>query len=85
MWEMAVVPVDNRGRLTLPKDVVARGSRAVVIPAGSFVVVIPLPEEPVKHAGSWLPSMKSRKDLKKMAEEQARKDAAKRARRRRQI
>jgi len=81
---MAVVPVDNRGRLTLPKDV-ARGSRAVVIPAGSFVVVIPLPEEPVKHAGSWLPSMKSRKDLKKMAEEQASKDATKRARRRKQI
>lgn len=82
---MAVVPVDDRGRLTLPKNVVARGARAVVIPAGSFVVVIPLPEEPVKHAGSWLSSTKSRNHLKRIAEEQARKDATKRARRRKQI
>lgn len=83
--EMAVVPVDDRGRITLPKDAVARGAKAVVIPAGSFVVVIPLPKEPLKHAGSWLPSKRSRQDLKKMAEVLAKRDAIKRARRRKQI
>lgn len=82
---MAVVPVDDRGRITLPKDAVTRGSRAVVIPAGSFVVVIPLPKEPLKKAASWLPSKHSRLDLKKKAEVLAQKDAVKRAKRRRQI
>jgi len=81
--EMAVVPVDDRGRITLPKD--ARGGRAVVISAGSFVVVIPLPKEPLKQAGSWLPSKHSRQDLKKMAEVLAKRDAMKRARRRKQF
>ena len=82
---MAVVPVDDRGRITLPKDTIARGVRAVVIPAGTFVVVIPLPKEPLKQARSWLPSKRSRQDLKKMAEVLAKRDAMKRARRRKQI
>lgn len=82
---MAVVPVDDRGRITLPKDAVRRGAKAVVIQAGSFVVVIPLAREPLKQASSWLPSKHSRRHLKDLAEDLARRDAVKRAKRRRQI
>ena len=82
--EMAVVPVDDRGRITLPKDV-PRGAKAVVIQAGSFVVVIPLAREPLKHASSWLASRRTRRHLKDLAEELGRRDAVRRAKRRRQI
>lgn len=82
---MAVVPVDDRGRITLPKDTLPRGEKAVVIQAGSFVVVIPLAKQPLKQASSWLTSKHSRQHLKDLAEDLARKDAVKRAKRRRQI
>ncbi len=82
---MTVVPVDDRGRLTLPKESIIRGTKAAVIPAGSFVVVIPLPKEPLVEAGSWLPSKRSRKELKKLAEGLAEKESIKRAKRHRQI
>jgi bifunctional DNA-binding transcriptional regulator/antitoxin component of YhaV-PrlF toxin-antitoxin module len=82
---MAVVPVDDRGRITLPKDTLPRGEKAVVIRAGSFVVVIPLAKQPLKQASSWLVSKRSRRHLKDLAEDLARKDAVKRAKRRRQI
>jgi hypothetical protein len=80
---MTIVPVDDRGRITLPKDIVPRGGKTVVIPAGSFVVVIPLTQQLLKQA-SWLASKHSRQYLKDLAENLARRDAVKRARRRRQ-
>jgi len=82
---VAVVRVDERGRITLPRGLGVRGGRAVIIPAGSFFVVIPLPERPVEVSGGWLPSEKGRDELKAMAEELARRDAVKRARRRGQL
>ena len=77
--------MDDRGRITLPKESMIRNTKAVVIPAGSFVVVLPLPKEPLTEAGSWLPSKHSRTDLKKLAERLAKRESVKRAKRRKQI
>jgi bifunctional DNA-binding transcriptional regulator/antitoxin component of YhaV-PrlF toxin-antitoxin module len=81
---MVVVPIDERGRLTIPKEIGIRDTRAIIIPAGSFIVAIPLPREPHREAEGWLDTDKTRSELKALAEEAAMEDAAKRARRRRQ-
>lgn len=82
---MALVSVDERGRLLIPKELGVRGARAIVIPAGSFFVIIPLPKQPSEFAKAWLSTHKGRSDLKAAAERSARKDAIARARRRKQI
>ncbi len=82
---MSVVRVDERGRLTLPKKTGIRNTRVAVIPAGSFVVLIPIPPKPSKYAKDWLDTDKGRKELKKLAEDLARKDAVERAKRRNQL
>ena len=86
MWvKMAVVPVDERGRLTIPKELGIRNTRAILIPAGSFIVAIPLPENPVEKAEGWLKTGKTRVELKRLSEEKAREDAVSRAKRREQL
>jgi bifunctional DNA-binding transcriptional regulator/antitoxin component of YhaV-PrlF toxin-antitoxin module len=82
---MSVVEIDERGRMTVPKKLGLRKSRALVIPAGSFFVTIPLPKAPQKEAEKWLPSSEERKSLKIEAEKLASQDAVKRAKRRRQL
>lgn len=82
---MPVVSIDERGRMTFPKKTGVRGERAVLISVGSYYTVIPIPEEPEKYAEGWLGTEKSRKELKKLAEEAAKKDAEKRAQRRDQL
>lgn len=82
---VAIVRVDERGRMVIPREFGVRATRAVVIPAGSFFVVIPLPGAPHEKAGRWLPSARSRAELKRAAEGAARRDAAERARRRGQL
>ena len=82
---ISVVNIDERGRLTLPKEMGLRKARAVVISAGSFAVVIPLPPRPVEVGGSWLSTKRRRGELKSLAETLGRKDAVVRAKRRRQI
>lgn len=82
---MTLVFIDERGRITLPKEIRQKGGRAIVIPAGSFAVVIPVSEPVEKGAYRWLKSKKERRELKTIAEERAREDAAGRAGRRRQI
>ncbi|MBS7247853.1 MAG: hypothetical protein QXW47_11815 [Candidatus Jordarchaeales archaeon] len=79
---MAVVSVDERGRLTLPRNFGVRSTKAVVIPAGSFIVVIPLPGKPSEHAEGWLSTEKSARELKDEAERAAMMDARGRAERR---
>ena len=81
---MAVVSVDDRGRLTIPKELGIRGTRAIIIPAGSFFVAIPLPEVPLEAAEGWLDSDKTRGQLKASADKHAAEDAVGRARRRKQ-
>ncbi|MBS7645698.1 MAG: hypothetical protein QXR65_07090 [Candidatus Bathyarchaeia archaeon] len=43
---MAVVKMDARGRMTIPKEIGVRDVKAIVIPAASFFVTIPLPGKP---------------------------------------
>jgi bifunctional DNA-binding transcriptional regulator/antitoxin component of YhaV-PrlF toxin-antitoxin module len=81
---MAVVIVDERGRLTIPSELHVRDTKATLIPAGSFLIVVPIPSQPLVASASWLHTKLSNKELKALAEKQARKDAVKRARRRRQ-
>ena len=82
---MAVVVVDERGRLTIPSDFQVRDTKATLIPAGPFLIIIPLPTHPVEASGGWLRTTLCWKELKALAEKQERKDAVKRARRRKQL
>ena len=82
---MAVVNIDSRGRLTIPRKMKVKSTKAIIIPAGSFFIIIPIPPEPVKYAKNWLKTSRTRRGLKKMAEELARKDTVKRAKRRKQL
>jgi len=43
---MVIVNIDERGRMTIPKEMGVRKTRAIVMPAGSFIVTIPLPRAP---------------------------------------
>ena len=79
---MSVVEIDERGRMTIPKKIGIKKSRAIVIPAGTFFITIPLPENPSKEAGGWLSTNKERKELKVEAEKLAKEDAVNRAKRR---
>jgi hypothetical protein len=81
---MAVVSVDQRGRLSIPRELGIRSARAILIPAGSFLVVVPIPKEPSEYAEGWLRTTKSRPELRTMAERLARREAVMRARRRKQ-
>ena len=82
---MAVVVVDDRGRLTIPRELDIRSTRATLIPAGPFLVIVPIPSRPLEASASWLDTKLSRKELKALAEKAARKDALKRAKRRKQF
>jgi len=82
---MAVVVVDDRGRLTIPSEFDIRGTRATLIPAGPFLIIVPIPSRPLEASASWLDTKLSRKELKALAEKTARKDALKRAKRRKQF
>ncbi len=65
--------------MVIPKEVGIRDTNAIVIPAESFLVVIPLPKTP---EGGWIITKKSRRELKDLAEKVGRKDAIEGARRR---
>ena len=82
--KMSIVSVDDRGRITIPKELGIRNTRVVIIPAGSFFVTIPLPESPMKTAEGWLDSEKTKAELKAAAEKKASVDAVERAKRRKQ-
>ena len=82
---MPVVEIDERGRMTIPKKIGVKQSRAIVIPAGSFFITIPLARTPEKEAEKWLPTSEERKELKVEAERLAREDAVSRAKRRHQL
>jgi len=82
---MSVVEIDERGRMTIPKKIGIKQSRAIVISAGSFFITIPLTKTPEKEAEKWLPALGERNELKVEAEKLAREDARSRAKRRHQL
>ena len=81
---MSVVEVDDRGRFTIPKEIGLRGTKVIVVSAGTFFVVLPLQGDPYEYAKSWLRTDKSTEELKHEAEEAASEDADSRRGRRRQ-
>jgi bifunctional DNA-binding transcriptional regulator/antitoxin component of YhaV-PrlF toxin-antitoxin module len=82
---MSVVEIDERGRMTIPKKLGIKKTRAIVIPASSFFIIIPLSRNSRKSAESWLATTKNRKELKVEAEKLAQEDAVNRAKRRKQL
>jgi len=82
---LSVVEIDDRGRMTIPKEMGLRGSRAAIIPAGSFLVVVPIAGDPYQVASGWLDTEREAKALKEAAEGKAAEDATVRARRRGQL
>jgi bifunctional DNA-binding transcriptional regulator/antitoxin component of YhaV-PrlF toxin-antitoxin module len=82
---MTIVTVDDRGRMTIPKEIGVKKTRAIIIPAGTFFVTIPLPTAPYEQAREWLTSQQDKKELKALAEKTAKEDAVKRAKRRKQL
>ena len=75
---MSIVSVDDRGRMTIPKEMGLRGTRAVIIHAGSFIVAIPLPTDPHKVAEGWLDTDKTTSELKAGTDKTAQEEASKR-------
>lgn len=73
------------GRLTIPKELALRSTRVALVPAGSFFIVIPIPNRPLESSAKWLGTKHTRKNLKALAEKAARQDAVERAKRRSQI
>jgi bifunctional DNA-binding transcriptional regulator/antitoxin component of YhaV-PrlF toxin-antitoxin module len=82
---MSVVEIDERGRMTIPKKMGLKKSRALVIPAGSYFLTIPLPKSPQEEAEKWLDTKKDHEELKVQAEKIAQEDAVARAKRRKQL
>lgn len=82
---MSVIEIDERGRMTIPKKIGAKKTRAIVIPAGSFFITIPLTKPPEREAEKWLQTAKKRDELKVEAEKLAQQDAMERAKRRQQL
>jgi bifunctional DNA-binding transcriptional regulator/antitoxin component of YhaV-PrlF toxin-antitoxin module len=72
---MPVVEIDERGRMTIPKKMGLKESRAIVILAGQFFITIHLTKAPEKAAEKWLPTSKERGELKVEAEKLAQEDA----------
>ena len=80
---MSMVEIDERGRMTILEKIGIKQSRAIVIPAGSFFITIPLTKTLEREAEAWLPASRECKELKVEAEKLARQDAVNRAKRRR--
>lgn len=82
---MPVVEIDERGRMTIPKKLGLKKTKAIIIPAGSFFVTIPLVKAPQKETEKGFTSNKEHRELKNLAEEAATQDAVNRAKRRHQF
>ncbi len=82
---MFVVKVDEWDRMVLPKLLGLRETRVVIISAGSFFVVVPIPEKPLETAEGWLSSHSERGQFKELAEKATREDTLKRAKRRKHL
>lgn len=77
-----MVEIDQRGRLTLPRELRSEGKgRAFIISAGTFLVLIPISNKPAEVAMDWLKSDRETVQLRKLAEMKARDEAVSRAKR----
>ena len=75
---MSIIELDERGRMTLPKDVrksMGIGNKVLMINAGDHLKIIPLPSDPLKVLHGAFNTKKSFRELRKQAEETAEKEA----------
>jgi len=71
---MSVVEVDDRFRLTLPKEVrstfkVSRGERLYVITAGDILIIKKVPEDPSKELDKLIRDLKFDRNARRKAEQ----------------
>jgi virulence-associated protein VagC len=60
---MSLVEVDERGRVTIPKEMRTDAEKVLIIPLGESYMIVPIPKAPAEHR------MKvSGKEAKKVAE-----------------
>jgi bifunctional DNA-binding transcriptional regulator/antitoxin component of YhaV-PrlF toxin-antitoxin module len=68
---MSILELDDKGRLTLPKDVrrsLEIGKKVLVINAGDHLKIIPLPSDPFQTLHGAFNIQKPFKQLRKQAE-----------------
>jgi bifunctional DNA-binding transcriptional regulator/antitoxin component of YhaV-PrlF toxin-antitoxin module len=82
---MSVVEIDENGRMTIPEKMNIKKTKALVIPAGSYFITVPLSKNPKRDLKNWLSTGQEIKNLKVEAEKLAREDAVNRAKRRQQF
>jgi hypothetical protein len=80
-----VTKVDDRGRIKLSKNIAEPGSSVVIIDAETYFLGIPIERSPIQASGSWMKTKETVRSLKKIAEDEASRDAIARAKRRKQI
>jgi len=71
---MSILELDNKGRLTLPKDIresLDIRNKVLVINAGDHLKVIPLPSDPFKVLHGAFNIGKPFKELRRQAEQTA--------------
>ena len=74
---MSIVDLDERGRLTLPREIrrnVNITKKALLINAGNHIKIIPLPEDPFKELEGALSIKIPFKTLREEAQKQAQKE-----------
>jgi len=74
-----LVKVDSQRRIYIPKEIPFRADKAIIVPYGASFLLIPVPEKVIE-----IDVKASTRELKKRAEEKARKEVAMRMERRRQ-
>ena len=45
---MSIVEIDERGRVTIPKEMRVDAERAFVIPMGETYMIVPIPKAPIE-------------------------------------
>ena len=71
MWHMAIVELDKRHRVTLPKEVrkrfrVAEGQKFFLVPYGDDLIMKPVPKDPSKELSRIVGAFQfTRRDRKK--------------------
>ena len=81
-YAMSLVDLDSRGRLTLPSDLrrAMRGSKKVVlVESGDHIKIIPIPDDPCKALEGALGLQGQSKELRKLVEDEALKEAGRRS------
>jgi DNA-binding transcriptional regulator/RsmH inhibitor MraZ len=75
---MSIVDLDDRGRLTLPREIrrnIKITKKVLIVNAGDHIKIIPLPEDPFKELEGAITTKTPFNELRREAERQAQKEA----------